>query len=78
MWHVEGLAAAVVLIAILLGILLVVAFDVICLVDLAVADRPRFLPKAIWALLIVCVSPLGGLGYLLTRRIARHHAPLGY
>ena len=69
----SGLAAAAVLIAILIGILLVVAFDVICLVDLATADRVRFLPKFVWAAAIVCVSPLGGLGYLLSRR---HH--MGY
>jgi membrane protein implicated in regulation of membrane protease activity len=64
----EGLAAAVVLIAILLGILLVIAFDLFCLVDLAVAGRARFLPKLAWAVVIVCISPLGGLGYLLSRR----------
>lgn len=64
----EGLAAAVVLIAILLGILLVVAFDLFCLVDLAAAGRARFLPKLVWAVVIVCISPFGGLGYLLSRR----------
>jgi hypothetical protein len=74
----EGLAAAVVLIAVLLGILLVVTFDVLCLVDLATAYRPRFLPKPVWALLIVFVSPLGGLGYLLTRRLAKQDVPFGY
>jgi hypothetical protein len=65
MW---GLAAAAVLLAVLLGILLVVAFDVVCLVDLATADQVRFLPKLAWAVVIVCVSPLGGVGYLLSRR----------
>jgi hypothetical protein len=64
----EGLAAAVVAIGILLGVLLLVAFDVLCLVDLAAADRARFLPKLAWAVVIVCVSPLGGLAYLLSRR----------
>ena len=65
MW---GLAAAAVLIAILIGILLVVVFDVVCLVDLATADRVRFLPRLAWAVLIVFLSPVGGLGYLLSRR----------
>jgi hypothetical protein len=64
----DGLAAAGMLIAILLGILLVVGFDLFCLVDLAAADRARFLPKPAWAVVIVCISPLGGLGYLLSRR----------
>ena len=68
----EGLAAAVVLIAILLGILLVIAFDLVCLVDLATAGRARFLPKLAWAVVIVFISPLGGLGYLLSRRRSRY------
>jgi hypothetical protein len=63
----EGLAAAVVLVAILLGVVLVAAFDVVCLVHLAAADRARFLPKSVWAVLIVCTSPLGGAAYLLCR-----------
>ena len=64
----EGLAASVVLIAILLGVLLLVAFDVFCLVHLAAADRVRFLPGLLWAVAIVCVSPFGGLVYLLWQR----------
>jgi hypothetical protein len=63
----EGLAAAVVLLAILAGILLVVAFDVFCLVDLAAADRARFMPKVLWAVFIVFLSPIGGLVYLVSR-----------
>jgi hypothetical protein len=41
----EGLAASVLLIAILLGVLLVVAFDVFCLLHLGKADTAHFLPK---------------------------------
>jgi membrane protein implicated in regulation of membrane protease activity len=66
----EGLAASVVLMAILLGVLLLAAFDGFCLVYLAAADRVSFLPKWAWALAIVCVSPLGGIVYLFSRR---HH-----
>ena len=62
----EGLAASVGLIAFLLGVLLVVAFDLFCLVHLAAADRVRFLPKLAWAVVIVCISPFGGLVYLLS------------
>jgi hypothetical protein len=64
----EGLAASVVLIAVLLGVVLVAAFDVICLVHLAWAERSRFVPKLVWAVLIVCVSPIGGAVYLLCQR----------
>jgi hypothetical protein len=68
----EGIAASVVAIAILLGVLLVVAFDVFCLVQLAAADRARFLPKLVWAVVIVCISPLGGAAYLFCQRQPRN------
>ena len=64
---VGGLAASVVLIAILLGVLLAVVFDVFCMVRLVTADTGHFLPKFGWAVLIVCASPIGGLVYLLAQ-----------
>ncbi|MGH3200020.1 MAG: PLDc N-terminal domain-containing protein [Streptosporangiaceae bacterium] len=67
----EGLAASVVLIAILLGVLLVVVFDVFCLLHLGKADTAHFLPKFVWAVLVVCISPIGGLVYLLAQRLPK-------
>ena len=67
----EGLAASVVLIAILLGVLLVVVFDVFCLLHLGKADTAHFLPKFVWAVLVVCTSPIGGLVYLLAQRLPK-------
>ncbi len=67
----EGLAASVVLIAVLLGVLLLIAFDVFCLVHVMAADRVRFLPKWAWAVVIVCISPFGGVVYLLCQRQPR-------
>jgi hypothetical protein len=64
---VEGLAASVVLTAILLGVLLAVVFDIFCLLRLVTADTGHFLPKFAWAVLIVCASPIGGLVYLLAQ-----------
>lgn len=64
----EGTAAAIVLVAIMLGILLAVVFDLICLVHLAAGARVRILPKLAWAVVIVCVSPVGGAVYLLCQR----------
>jgi len=61
----EGLAAAVVLLAVLLGVLLVVAFDLFCLVHLAASERSVRLAKLAWAAVIVCAGPLGGAAYLL-------------
>jgi len=67
----EGLSASVVLIAIMLGVLLVVVFDVFCLLRLATADTAHFLPKFAWAVLIVGTSPIGGLVYLLAQRLRK-------
>src|ERR1700761_3639730 len=63
-----GLVAAVAVIAIFLGLLLTVVFDAFCLLRLWAAGNAPFAPKAAWAVLIVCTSPLGGLLYLLARR----------
>jgi hypothetical protein len=63
----QGLAAGAVLIAALLGVLLVVAFDVFCLAHLVARnDHVRFISKLAWVVAIVCISPFGGLVYLLT------------
>ena len=67
----EGLAASVVLIAILLGVLLVVVFDVFCLLRLGTADTAHFVPRFVWAVLIVGASPIGGLVYLLAQRLRK-------
>jgi hypothetical protein len=67
----EGLAASVVLIATLLGVLLVVVFDVFCLLHLVTTDNLHFLPKFAWAVLVVCTSPIGGLVYLLAQRLRK-------
>jgi len=60
-----------VLLAILLGVLLVVVFDVFCLLHLGKADTAHFLPKFVWAVLIMCISPIGGLAYLLAQRLPK-------
>jgi len=74
----EGLAASVVLIAVLLGVLLIAAFDLLCLVYLAAAGRVRFLPKMAWAVVIVCISPFGGVVFLLSQRARGYdQAPWG-
>jgi Phospholipase_D-nuclease N-terminal len=67
----EGLLASVALIAILLGVLLVVVFDVFCLLRLATADTAHFVPRFAWAVLIVCTSPVGGIVYLLAQRLRK-------
>jgi hypothetical protein len=65
----EGLSASVVLIGILLAVLLVVVFDVFCLLRLGTGDTGHFVPRFAWAVLIVGASPIGGVVYLLAQRL---------
>jgi hypothetical protein len=67
----EGLSASLVLTAVLLGVVLVAAFDVFCLLRLGTAGAAPFLPRFAWAVLIVGTSPIGGVAYLLTRRLRK-------
>jgi len=61
-----------VLIAILLGVLLVVVFDVFCLLRLGgTAGTSHFVPRSVWAVLIVGTGPIGGLVYLLAQRLRK-------
>lgn len=55
--------------AVLPIIVLAIAFDVYCLVDLTRSKSARHLPKFVWGLIIVLVSaPWGGLIYLFVGR----------
>jgi hypothetical protein len=67
----EGLSASVVLIGILLCLLLVLAFDVFCLLRLGTADSGHLVPRFAWAVVIVGASPIGGLVYLLAQRLRK-------
>ena len=50
-------------------LVLVVALDGYCLVDLARAKSVRYAPKIVWALVILLISaPFGALAYLLLGR----------
>jgi hypothetical protein len=66
-----GVVASVVVIAVFLGVLLVAAFDVFCLLHLWAAATAHLVPKFVWAILIVCTSPIGGLVYLLAQRLPK-------
>ena len=66
-----GVAASVTLIPILLGVMLLVAFDLFCLLRLAVSGPAGLILRLGWAAAIVCVSPLGGIAYLFSTRWAR-------
>lgn len=67
----ESVAAAVVAIAVLLALVFIIVFDVFCLVLLGASERARFLPKWTWAFVIICLSPIGGAVFLISRRNPR-------
>jgi len=70
----EAFAAAVVAIAIMAGVLFLIAFIFYCLVRISTAADVRLLPKWAWAVLVVCFNPLGGVAFLLSQHLpaARH------
>ncbi len=43
-------------------------FEVFCLVDVLRSERVRFLPRWVWALIILISVPLGGIIYLVVGR----------
>jgi membrane protein implicated in regulation of membrane protease activity len=55
----------------LLALALVAGWEVLCLTDLARADRVRFLPRWAWAVACLLFIPLGGVLYWLVGRVWR-------
>ena len=49
-------------------IVLAVAFEVFCLVDLKRAQEVRYLPKWVWAIICLISIPIGAVAYLLLGR----------
>jgi hypothetical protein len=63
-------------VAILLPILIVVlALDIFCFVDLYRAEEVGYLPKWAWTLIIIMIHFFGAIAYLFFGR--KHHAGLG-
>jgi hypothetical protein len=49
-------------------IIVAAGFVVFCLVDLVRAERVRYLPKWLWAVICLVSVPLGGIIYLTVGR----------
>ncbi len=61
--------------ALLIPVLIVLlALDIFCLVDLARAEDVNHLPKWAWAIIIIVMHLLGAIGYLAFGR--KHHGDL--
>ena len=49
-------------------VIVLLAFDILCLVDLYRAEEVGYLPKWAWAIIILVMHLLGGIAYLIFGR----------
>ena len=52
-----------------LAVALLVGWEILCLRQVVLADRVRFLPRWAWAVGCLIFIPLGGILYLLVGRV---------
>jgi hypothetical protein len=53
----------------LLGLALLLGWEILCLGQVVLAERVRFLPRWLWAVACLIFIPLGGILYLLVGRV---------
>ena len=53
----------------LLGLALLVGWEILCLRQVVMAERVRFLPRWVWAVACLIQIPLGGVLFLLLGRV---------
>lgn len=63
-----AVANAALLAALVPLLVVVVGFDLFCVVDIARAKKAAYLPRWAWAILCVIISPLAGIVYLAVGR----------
>jgi len=49
-------------------VIFAVGFDIYCWLDIARSQSTRGVPKWLWALIVACSFPVGGIVYLLVGR----------
>ena len=59
----------------LLGLALLAGWEILCLSQVAAAERVRFLPRWVWGVACLISVPLGGVLYLLIGRVWRVSGP---
>jgi hypothetical protein len=52
-----------------LGLALLISWEILCLGQVVLAGRVRFLPRWVWAVACLIFIPLGGILYLLAGRV---------
>lgn len=53
----------------LLGLVLLIGWEILCLSQVLLAERVRFLPRWVWAIACLISIPIGGILYLLVGRV---------
>ena len=61
----------------LLGLALLIGWEILCLGQVVLAERVRFLPRWLWAIACLISIPLGGILYLLVGRAWARSAKAG-
>jgi hypothetical protein len=61
----------------LLGLALLFGWEILCLDQVILAERVRFLPRWVWAVACLIFIPLGGILYLLVGRVWKRAANAG-
>lgn len=61
----------------LLGLALLIGWEILCLGQVVLAPRVRFLPRRLWAVACLISIPLGGILYLLVGRVWTRSAKAG-
>jgi Phospholipase_D-nuclease N-terminal len=58
----------------LLGFALLIGWEIVCLRQVVLAERVRFLPRLAWAVACLILIPAGGILYLLIGRVWTRNA----
>jgi hypothetical protein len=65
----EEVSSMLAALAFLLGLALLAGWEILCLGQVVLAERVRFLPRWVWAVACLIFIPLGGILHLLIGRV---------
>jgi Phospholipase_D-nuclease N-terminal len=61
----------------LLSLAILIGWEILCLGQVVLAERVRFLPRWLWAVACLIFIPIGGIFYLLVGRVWTRGASAG-